>query len=88
MCKTWVVLVTCANSQGIYLDLIPDCTSKCCVDALKDLLILAEHQKLQFWIMGNILLVLMFKIFQLHQVFIGNSTQKVLHGMEASLYAS
>ena len=88
MCKTWVVLVTCANSQGIYLDLVPDCTSKCCVDALKDLLILVEHQKLQFWIMGNILLVLMFKISQLHQVFIGNSTQKVLHGMEASLYAS
>ena len=29
------VYVTCVNSWGIYLDLVPDCTSKCCVDALK-----------------------------------------------------
>ena len=35
MYKAWVVLVTCANSRSIYLDLVPDCTSKCCVDALK-----------------------------------------------------
>ena len=27
--------MTGANSRAIYLDLIPDCTSKCCVDALK-----------------------------------------------------
>ena len=35
MYKAWVVLVTCANSQGIYLDFVPDYTLKCCVDALK-----------------------------------------------------
>ena len=35
MYKAWVVLVTCANSRSIYLDLVPDCTSKCCIDALK-----------------------------------------------------
>ena len=35
MLKARVVLVTCANSRGIYLDLVPDCTLKCCVDALK-----------------------------------------------------
>ena len=27
--------MTCANSRGISLDLVPDCTSKCCVDDLK-----------------------------------------------------
>ena len=35
MYKAWVVLVTCAKSRGIYSDLVTDCTSKCCVDALK-----------------------------------------------------
>ena len=27
--------MTCANSRGIYLDLVPDCTSECCVDVVK-----------------------------------------------------
>ena len=27
--------MTCANSRGIYSDLVPDCTSKFCVDVLK-----------------------------------------------------
>ena len=33
--EAWVALVTCANSRGISLDLVSDCTSKCCVDDLK-----------------------------------------------------
>ena len=32
--KAWIVLITCASSRGIYLDLVPDCSGKSCVDAL------------------------------------------------------
>ena len=35
MYKAWVALVACADCWGICLDLVQNCTSKCCVDALK-----------------------------------------------------
>ena len=34
MHKAWIVLITCASSRCIYLDLVPDCSGKSCVDAL------------------------------------------------------
>ena len=33
--KVSIVLVTCANSRAIYLDLVPDCIANCCVDDLQ-----------------------------------------------------
>ena len=33
--KTWIVLITCCSSRCIYLDLVPDCTSEECIEALK-----------------------------------------------------
>ena len=35
MNKCWLVLVTCANSRCIYLDLVPDCSAEACVSVLK-----------------------------------------------------
>jgi len=35
MYKAWIVLITCANSRVIHLDLVPDCTGESCIDALK-----------------------------------------------------
>ena len=34
MYKAWIVLITCASSRCIHLDLVPDCSGKSCVDAL------------------------------------------------------
>ena len=71
MCKAWVVLVTFANSRGIYLNSVADCTSKCCVDALERFVNSRRAPKI---VSSDILLVLVFKILQPHQVFTGNST--------------
>ena len=35
MYKSWIDLSTCSNSGGIYLDLVPDCTSQSCINAIK-----------------------------------------------------
>ena len=32
--KCWLVLLTCANSRSIYLDLVPDCSAEACMSAL------------------------------------------------------
>ena len=33
--KAWLVIITCASSRGIYLDLVPNCTSKSCIKAFR-----------------------------------------------------
>ena len=35
MCKAWLVIITCASSRGIYLDLVPDCISESCIKVLR-----------------------------------------------------
>ena len=34
MFKAWILIITCASSRGLYLDLVPDCSGKSCVEAL------------------------------------------------------
>ena len=47
MHKVWIALVTCANNRAIYLDLVPDCTAKCCVDDLQVSSAHVEHQNIR-----------------------------------------
>ena len=35
MLKEWMFLYTCATTRGIYLDILPDCSSFTCVRGLK-----------------------------------------------------
>ena len=73
MYKAWVVPVTCANSRGIYSDLVPDCTSNCCVDALKRFVNFHGAPKILISDNGKYFISTVFKILQLYLVFVGNS---------------
>jgi len=33
--KAWIVIVTCASSRAVYLDLVPDCSGPTCINVLK-----------------------------------------------------
>ena len=74
MYKCWLVLVTCASSRAVYLDLVSDCSSLQCIASLKRFIARYGAPETIIRTMVELLVAKKYSRLPLHVIFAGNST--------------